>query len=333
MVDAVKDLNFEEFVSVRERERTEGVSTSQPATVKVGKKKKAAFGLGQFLELNETQLFCVFLLFLDTVAAYGELLIDQELNTSEIEESYLFMVRLAHKGVATFRTFAMVYFVAELASVITVFRFGIVGHLGYMLDVVIIVCQIHYGGYTSSGSLIDSIRFGGNGGDDASGNAETLEIGNFLGMLNYLRLWRMYRLFYTLVNREREAHDETRKGLEILTKDLGKVKTNAAVAEEELDKEKNARAAVEEMLQNYKEEVDTLNEALKIAARDIAEVAEADDDLLSDDEDAFDDALSKASSANVSVKKEVLYDQARKSNIPPQRPTFVVGGDGTFKKL
>jgi len=41
-------------------------------------------------------------------------------------------------------------------------------------------------------------------------------------------------------------------------------------------------------LQSYKEEVDTLNEALKIAAMDIAEVAEADDDLLSD-EDAYGD--------------------------------------------
>jgi hypothetical protein len=42
------------------------------------------------------------------------------------------------------------------------------------------------------------------------------------------------------------------------------------------------------MLQSYKEEVDTLNEALKIAAMDIAEVGQADDDddyFLSDDEE------------------------------------------------
>lgn len=42
--------------------------------------------------------------------------------------------------------------------------------------------------------------------------------------------------------------------------------------------------------------IDTLNEALKIAAMDIAEVAEADDDLLSDD-DAIDEQESVLTSS------------------------------------
>lgn len=50
--------------------------------------------------------------------------------------------------------------------------------------------------------------------------------------------------------------------------------------ENELSKEKDARDSIEAMLQNYKDEVDTLNEALKIAAMDIAEVAQADDDYF-----------------------------------------------------
>ena len=45
---------------------------------------------------------------------------------------------------------------------------------------------------------------------------------------------------------------------------------------------------MEEMLRTYKEEVDTLNEALKIAAMDIAEVAEAEDDYFLSDEDDVD---------------------------------------------
>jgi len=49
----------------------------------------------------------------------------------------------------------------------------------------------------------------------------------------------------------------------------------AAKFEGELEQEKEARKAIEEMLQSYKEEVDTLNEALKIAAQDIAEVGQA----------------------------------------------------------
>eukprot|EP01035_Chromulina_nebulosa_P020031 gene20031-26008_t len=48
--------------------------------------------------------------------------------------------------------------------------------------------------------------------------------------------------------------------------------------------EKDSRNAIEDMLAGYKEEVDTLNEALKIAAMDIAEAAQTNiDDELSDD--------------------------------------------------
>ena len=97
--------------------------------------------------------------------------------------------------------------------------------------------------------------------------------------------------------------------------------------EEDLKREKEARTSVEAMLADYKEEVDTLNEALKIAARDIAEVGEADDDLfLTDDElDGADgsggggDAESKVSGASL------------KSKSSSQGPvTFVVNSDGTF---
>lgn len=99
------------------------------------------------------------------------------------------------------------------------------------------------------------------------------------------------------------------------------------------------------MLQTYKDEVDTLNEALKIAAMDIAEVAEAEDDyFLSDDDDEEeeeedasrdvsrgDDALSvSAASESVSyasthtqeragsglgrTSKEILYREALKDS-------------------
>jgi hypothetical protein len=49
-------------------------------------------------------------------------------------------------------------------------------------------------------------------------------------------------------------------------------------------KEKESKDAIEEMLLTYKEEVDTLNEALKIAAMDIAEVAQADDEDFDSEE-------------------------------------------------
>lgn len=122
------------------------------------------------------------------------------------------------------------------------------------------------------------------------------------------------------------------------------------------------------MLQNYKEEVDTLNEALKIAAMDIAEVAEADDDFFSDEEGegeeegsaamtADDDAATAASSSivastaasstrdrmaeelrenperNPSKNREELYRLATTDATRggQKSTTFVVHPDGTFE--
>lgn len=132
-----------------------------------------------------------------------------------------------------------------------------------------------------------------------------------------------------------------------------------------------ARASVEDMLQTYKDEVDTLNEALKIAAMDIAEVAEAEDDyFISDEEDGEvsedmsrgEDALSvSAASESVSfasahtqegvgasssglgrTSKETLYREALRDSSAAgnktaaaamgQYKTFVVKEDGTFEK-
>lgn len=104
-----------------------------------------------------------------------------------------------------------------------------------------------------------------------------------------------------------------------------------------------ARSAVEDMLQNYKEEVDTLNEALKIAAMDIAEVAEAEDDFFSDDEDDLtaDKFAEEGSSVSGAVgserdankNKDELYRLAMSetASSAQKSSTFVIRDDGTFE--
>ena len=121
-------------------------------------------------------------------------------------------------------------------------------------------------------------------------------------------------------------------------------------------KEKEARSAVDEMLNQYKDDLDTMNEAIKIAAMDIVEVAEADDDLLSDEEDlddegeevddeGFTDAPSGRYDKN--RNKAEMYANARKdkddlsitsgSTMASSRKTqagvtFVVNKDGSFQQ-
>ena len=105
-----------------------------------------------------------------------------------------------------------------------------------------------------------------------------------------------------------------------------------------------ARGAVEDMLQNYKEEVDTLNEALKIAAMDIAEVAEAEDDFFSSDEDdeatqgKFAEEGSSVGGAvgeerDASKNRDELYRLAMSGTAASTQKssTFVIRDDGTFE--
>lgn len=71
---------------------------------------------------------------------------------------------------------------------------------------------------------------------------------------------------------------------------------------------------LERMLVNYKEEVDTLNEALKIAAMDIAEVGQAEDDLDIDEilqEDDAEEDLSDAEEPRDQLSEERLQAPKR----------------------
>jgi chromosome segregation ATPase len=93
-----------------------------------------------------------------------------------------------------------------------------------------------------------------------------------------------------MVNTEKDAHDRTVKLLEASELEVKKLQIETTSLRTEITREKEARNAIEDMLQNYKEEVDTLNEALKIAAMDIAEVAQTEDDFaLSEEGDDSED--------------------------------------------
>jgi hypothetical protein len=93
------------------------------------------------------------------------------------------------------------------------------------------------------------------------------------------------------------------------------------------------------MLQNYKEEVDTLNEALKIAAMDIAEVAEAEDDFFSSDDENMDSSVQADGQDTVGGErdpqknKDELYRLAMSGSAANNQKstTFVIHDDGTFE--
>merc|ERR1719487_1376729 len=107
-------------------------------------------------------------------------------------------------------------------------------------------------------------------------------------LLGVLRLWRLLRINTTLVTGEQDAHEVTKAALEAEQLRGVQHQADKARVEDLLKREIEAKKRVELMLRSYKDEVETLNEALKIAALDIAEAAGSE--MGSEDEDEFDDA-------------------------------------------
>ena len=152
--------------------------------------------------------------------------------------------------------------------------------------------------------------------------------------MNIFRLWRCIRLFNSVVNKEKKMTKVIAKKCSALEVDCKNLKAEIQRFEINLLKEKVAKNAVEDMLQVYKEEVDTLNEALKIAAMDIAEVAQAEDDFSTDEDVDFVDAstsqpekkgrcdtLLLLARQDLTTSRSVVNSRARSSSVS-QRPFF-----------
>lgn len=341
-----KELTFDEFRSFQERERqrqkeVDGGPTSnsnevagEEETVKV---EKSAGGIGEFMELPQVQSFVVVMLVLDTFSALGQALLALQISQAERAGGKVDMSNILGLlspsallvALNTFSGFSLVFFAFEVGLILVVFGSRVAGHWGYVLDAALVGTQLY--GELSGMSLQTR-------------------------MLNILRFWRVMRLILYMVNVEKEAHFTTQESLRDREAEIRKAQGDITRAEVELAKEKEARSAVDEMLNQYKDDLDTMNEALKIAAMDIVEVAEADDDLLSDEEDMDgeaeemdDEGFTDAPSGRYDKarNKAEMYAQARKdkddmsitsgstmasSKKAQAGVTFVVNRDGSFQQ-
>ena len=350
-----KEMTFDEFRSFQERERQRKKEEDDEQTASgpsSDNKKKAASdakeggdgkgtnsgGIGEFMELPQVQSFVVVMLVLDTFSALGQALLALQISHAErspagtADMSMVFGLLSPStllKALNTFSGFTLVFFAFEVGLILAVFGSQVSGHWGYLLDAVLVGTQLY---------------------KELSGNSLEVRV------LNLLRFWRIMRLTLNMVTVEKEAHNATQELLRDREAEIRKAQGDIKRAEVELAKEKEARAAVDDMLNQYKDDLDTMNEALKIAAMDIVEVAEADEDLLSDDEDLDvevdgmdDEGFTDAPSGKYDKarNKAEMYAQARKdkddlsitsgstmasSKKAPAGVTFVVNNDGSFQQ-
>ena len=270
-------------------------------------------GLGHFLEMHQMQSFVVGVIVIDSFASFSEIYL---LNLIGRKTSILFLGfasgQLLLSAIQSLTTFTLAFYVLELLATLVVFKTEVVGHPGYGLDIIIVMVQLY----------LEVVR----------------NIGRESRIMNIFRLWRCIRLFNSVVNKEKKMKKVIAKKCSALEVDCKNLKAEIQRFEINLLKEKVAKNAVEDMLQVYKEEVDTLNEALKIAAMDIAEVAQAEDDFSTDEDDEDVDFVDASTSQPEKKGRcDTLLLLARQDlttsrSVVNSRTTFVVKEDGSIEK-
>lgn len=347
-------LSFDEFRAVSKRNVKEGDEVSDDGddhdgdipilegrtagderkTFKAKKEGKAPFTLGDFLEMHELQALTLFFLLLDSFAAFTELSVRNNTTDDPRVQWFGLVVKIMH----SLSTFFVYFFAFEVFSLVVAFRLRVFGHLGYIVDVGVIGMQVW-----------------------------AVSVGTFsveCHLLNIFRMWRLVRLFNSMVYMEVEAHGEARRSLAAVLSKQEALEEGAARGSAALLQEQEARRSVESLLQDYKDEVDTLNEALKIAAMDIAEVAQAEEEFFLSDEEGDElsesarghsldhdegsqlsfvsesvDTAQSGGAASALHKKETLYREALKEERGGgqvagrgQRATLVINENGSFQQ-
>ena len=278
-------LTFEEFRAINERanptaERDRKAPEKTHEGGEAGDRDGAgaaagAGGVGDFLEMPQIQAFMVSMILVDVFAAFLlQLLRLDEVgaggmqptwlkgvaktaaaaaaaattttaSASAEEESAPFSIvqsiaeytlvspAVLGSALTSFTGFTLLLFLLEMLAIIVVFNRSVLGHVGYAIDCVVISFQMYC---------------------EVSGNGVQGRL------LSILRLWRLMRLVNSLVGIEKDFHEATKSVLADREGVNRQLEGEVRRGEEELDKEREARRAVDEMLASYKEEVETLNE-------------------------------------------------------------------------
>jgi hypothetical protein len=209
--------------------------------------------IGQTLEMHESQLFMVALIYINLVTCTITYIFENDVGTltSTARVEKLFDPDSAILQIlSSITNFTTVCFLLEIGGL--VYSFGIMtffSHFGYSMDAFIIGSILYDNIYDSDfgfGSYIP-IQF-----------------------LTYLRCWRVIRLISTMVSKVENSHEETKVKLARVEKQVMKQEMDCRQLQISNLDEMELRKQVEKLLTVYKDEVETLKEALKIAALDVA---------------------------------------------------------------
>jgi hypothetical protein len=193
--------------------------------------------LGATLESSEVQVIIVLLIIIDMVVALVQMF------SSMGKISFLMGADSVHRFMEYGSVFATIIFLFEILLAFVAFGFRTLSHPGYVVDVGVVGTQLFMS------AVHESIA---------------------VRLLGLFRFWRVVRLMRDMVAQIEEAHSETIGLLEEERDRNDDLLAQLRAKNNDLRREVDRRTRVQEMLKSYKEEVETLQEALFIAAQTTA---------------------------------------------------------------
>ncbi len=203
--------------------------------------------VGRSVEMIEVQIGIVGLIYLDLVAFilyYVLFESNSMLGISEKSVQSTFEVDVTARLLSSVLNFTLTVFVLEVGALLYSFGAAFFSHYGYLMDLIIVSSVIY-------DDLYDLDMFP-------------------LRLLGLLRVWRVARVVSSITNRVEEAHDITKTHLVKAEKDINRAHLDVKRLESSCKVEIDLREQVEKMLQEYKDEIDMMKEALHIAAMDVS---------------------------------------------------------------
>lgn len=248
-------VSFDEFHALRNRKRVSDTQTPTalatvplkeiPVTSPWSPTRRT---IGHFIERMEVQTFILLILCLDMSCVMVELsMMSLDTHTgnnhSPSFSSFPRVTAFALRLMASFSGFSLVFYLAEIGASLYAFQVQYMTHLGYMVDVGVVTLVLMHEGTAGA---------------------------NVYRLLGLLRFWRVIRLVNTLLLQEKNAHHAT--ALELVQAQLATlhVTTELQRVTVLMGREKESQKGLEQSLAAYKDELETLQEALTIAALAVA---------------------------------------------------------------
>ena len=262
---------------------------------------------GLLAESIDVQTILVVLIWLDLVASATSIALDESslLKNSGVSSYKI----ICHQLLQSFSSFALVVFMIELQTLTITFGIrAVLSHPGYMVDCFVVFINLYS---RLSSPLLKT-------------NIDT----SLVRFISLLRVWRLARLFSCAMEKAKEEHIYTLAELEELELKTGLLKNETLKIENRLKQEREAKLRVEKILQGYKDENETLAEALEIAAYDVAVVIAKDKKIKEDIGTYIDGGEDQFYDGKPDLDESISDENL---SIPPTVSRIIVHRDGKFE--